>query len=297
MWFPARETTVAVRDNNVESLTIGRPILPLPLDAAVADLRNTAKALGIEPKGLEARTAGWMKKTGSAEFSTAILGEPEGLDTEIRMKKTTDLGGGWCYEMTFRASKLPASARQKAASEPPPPQVPQVSLRMLAPAEEITGMDLPRDLAKQKETRLLITRTTDVTVRLPRNKTFRQRVRAGEIYVRRGEVFKVYLTPHGLATSYRQIVAELVWISNANAIAPKGQVNQQIARWPPETDRSVRRASERLSDKLRFVIAMLPKDDGKWRPVFAFLAVGDWPKTQPAPVLKPGAKARATRSR
>jgi hypothetical protein len=288
LWLPARETTVAIRENHVESVTIGRPILPLPLDAAVTDLRNTAKTLGIEPKEIEIRTAGWMDKAGSDEFSASVAGEPEGLDSEIRMKKTAELGGGWWYEMTFRASKLPASARQKAASEPPPPPVPQVSVRMLAPAEEIMGMDLPRDLAQQKETRLLITRTTDVTVRLPGNKTFRQRVKAGEIYVRQGEVFMVFLTPQVLATNYREIVAELVWVSNANAIAPKGQVNQQVARWPAETDRSVRRASEWLNERLRFVIAMLPKDDGKWRPVFAFVAADEAPGAAPSsqPVRK-----------
>jgi hypothetical protein len=90
-------------------------------------------------------------------------------------------------------------------------------------------------------------------------------------------VFKVYLTPQVLATSYRETVAELLWVSNANAIAPKGQVNQRIAAWPQEADRSVRRASEALNEKLRFVVAMLPKDDGKWRPVFAFVATGDAP--------------------
>ena len=83
-------------------------------------------------------------------------------------------------------------------------------------------MDVPRDLAKQKEMRLLITRTTDVTVRLPGDKTFRQRVRTAEIYVRQGEVFMVFLTPQVLATNYREIVAELVWVSNANAIALEG---------------------------------------------------------------------------
>jgi hypothetical protein len=189
--------------------------------------------------------------------------------------------------MTFCASKLPSSARQKAASEHTPPPVPQVSLRMLAPAGEIMGMDVPRDLAKQKETRLLITRTTDVTVRLPGDKTFRQRVKAAEFHVRQGVVFKVYLTPQVLATSYRETVAELLSVSNANSIAPKGQVNQQIAAWPREADRSVRRASEALNEKVRFVVAMLPKDDGKWRPVFAFVATGDAPLTEPATKSEP----------
>jgi hypothetical protein len=288
LWFPARETTVAIRESAVESVTISRPVLPLPLDSAITDLRNTAKALGIEPKGLAARTAGWTEKAGSEEFSTSVPGEPEGLDSEIRMKKTAELGGGWWYEMTFCASKLPSSARQKAASEPTPPPVPQVSLRMLAPAGEIMGMDVPRDLAKQKETRLLITRTTDVTVRLPGDKTFRQRVKAGEIYVRQGVVVNVFLTPQVLATKYREIVAELVWVSNANTIAPKGQVNQQIGRWPAETDRSVRRATEKLNEKMRFVIAMLPIEGGKWRPVFAFVAADEAPGAAPSsqPVRK-----------
>jgi hypothetical protein len=291
LWFPARETTVAIRESQVESVTIGRPILPLPLDTAVTDLRNTAKALGIEPKEIEARTAGWTEKAGSTEFSTAVSGEPVGLDTEIRMKKTAEFGGGWWYEMTFRASKLPALALPKAASEPPPPPMPQVSVRMLAPAEEIMGTDLPGDLAKQKETRLLITRTTDVTVRLPGDKTFRQRVKAAEVHVRQGVVVKVFLTPLVIATSYREMVAELVWVSNANFVAPKGQVNQQVARWPAETDRSVRRATEWLNERLRFVIAMLPKDDGRWRPVFAFVETDDAAKAAPTPSSKPAHKA------
>jgi hypothetical protein len=170
--------------------------------------------------------------------------------------------------------------------------VPQVSVRMLAPAEEIMGMDLPRDLAKQKEMRLLITRTTDVTVRLGGNKTFRQRVKAGEIYVRQGEVFKVFLTPRVLATNYREIVAELVRVSNANFVAPKGQVNQQVAGWPAETDRSVRRATEKLNEQMRFVIAMLPIEGGKWRPIFAFVATDDAPKTEPASDRKPAPRRR-----
>jgi hypothetical protein len=169
--------------------------------------------------------------------------------------------------------------------------VPQVSLRMLAPAEEIMGMDVPPDLAKQIETRLLITRTTAVTVRLPGDKIFRQRVKAAEIHVRQGAVFKVFLTPQVLATSYRELVAELLSVSNANAIAPKGQVNQQMSTWPAENDRSVRRAGERLNEKLRFVVAILPKDDGKWRPIFAFVATDDAPKTAPASDRKPGPAA------
>ena len=80
LWFPSRETAVAIRDNTVESVTIGRPILPLPLDSAVTDLRNTAKALGIEPKEIEIRTAGWTEKAGSEGFSASVPGEPRGLD-------------------------------------------------------------------------------------------------------------------------------------------------------------------------------------------------------------------------
>ena len=297
------------------SVTLVRPVLPCYFEKALADIGDAVQAEDADPAPLKALTAGWSEKAGPQEFWAVLRGVFEELEADIHMKKDVATSG-WSYEMTFRytgppldpaarrprdqippdtvrASKLPARARPPEPTQPAPPPVPQVSLRMLAPAEDIMGMDVPRDLARQEETRLLITRTTDVTVRLPGDKTFRQRVKAAEFHVRQGVVFKVFLTPQVLATSYRETVAELLWVSNANAIAPKGQVNQQIAAWPGETDRSVRRASEALNEKLRFVVAMLPKDDGKWRPLFAFVATGDPPKTEPAPNSEPVSKAAA----
>jgi hypothetical protein len=35
----------------------------------------------------------------------------------------------------------------------------------------------------------------------------------------------------------------------------------------------------------------LPKDDGKWRPIFAFVATDDAPKTEPASDREPDRKA------
>ena len=104
LWLPARATTLTIRDGQVESVTFRRPVNRGPLEKAVADLRGVAKALGLNAWDIDVQTMQWLRRGGAPEFVSRFAGQPQGLDTEIHLKKDGP-DENWSYTMTFRTAK------------------------------------------------------------------------------------------------------------------------------------------------------------------------------------------------
>ncbi len=103
-WLPARATTLTIREGQVESVRFQRPVNRGPLERAIADLRGVAKALGLNAWDIDVQTMQWLRQGGAPEFVSRFAGQPQGLDTEIQLKKDGP-DQNWSYTMTFRAAK------------------------------------------------------------------------------------------------------------------------------------------------------------------------------------------------
>jgi hypothetical protein len=99
LWLLARATSLSCRDGVVESISIRRPMLPLPFNGAIEDMVRTAKAMRVDPEKLKTQMAGWPEPPGDRELSAVVRAAFEGVDLSLQV--TPDPKGGWTYLMTL----------------------------------------------------------------------------------------------------------------------------------------------------------------------------------------------------
>ena len=115
---------------------------------------------------------------------------------------------------------------------PPPPR--QVAVRLLGPAEEITGLKVPKGLNKQGDTYLRTQEPADVTVRLAGDRVVQMRVKYVSVNVDHGVVVDVHLLPLSKSVSFREAVAELRRLMRAMDVEPDKLMRKQMAAWPDD---------------------------------------------------------------
>src|SRR5688572_21107831 len=91
----------------------------------------------------------------------------------------------------------------------PPSLSKQVSVVLLGSAEEITGINVPKGIASERNAYLRLQESADVTVKLPGSREVRMRVKYISVNLDRGVVVDVHLLPLSQAVSFREALAEL----------------------------------------------------------------------------------------
>jgi len=110
-----------------------------------------------------------------------------------------------------------------------------VAVRLLGPAEAITGMKVPKGLAQQGDTYLRVEEHTEVTLQLPGGKTVRMRVKYVSINVNHGVVVDIHLLPLPTSVPYREAVAEIRRLMREMGIEPDEPMRKQLATWPDDS--------------------------------------------------------------
>ena len=190
----------------------------------------------------------------------------------------------------------------RPAASPAPPR--QVTVRLLGPAEEITGIKVPKDLNKQGDTYLRAQEPADVTVRLPRDRGVQMRVKYVSVNVDHGVVVDIHLLPLPKAVPFREAVAELRRLMRAMGVEPDERMRKQMAGWPddlpthpsgsnPDLPSPTYSTGVKLDDSVKFSVDVRPAADGGWFLAFMFSAIGDARRAVWDPNFKPASKPPA----
>src|SRR5262245_11326944 len=79
----------------------------------------------------------------------------------------------------------------------------RISVRLLGPAAEITGIEVPKDLQSLSDTYLRREHSSDITLRIPGESAVQMRVKYASINVDHGIVVDVHLLPQFEAAPFR----------------------------------------------------------------------------------------------
>jgi hypothetical protein len=158
----------------------------------------------------------------------------------------------------------------------------RVSVRLLGPAEVITGIDVPKGLVNQGDTYLRVEEPADVTVQLPGGRTIRQRVKSISVNVNHGVVVDIHLLPLPKSVPYREAIAELRRLLCAMGIEPDERMRKQMATWPDDSPGYsvgfyplTYRTGVDLSESVAVEVVVRPADDGGWFLALTLAAAGD----------------------
>lgn len=190
----------------------------------------------------------------------------------------------------------------KPTAPPAPPR--RVSVRLLGPAEEITGIKVPKGLARQGDTYLRAQEPADVTVRLPGDRVVQMRVKYVSVNVDHGVVVDIHLLPLPAAVSFREAVAELRRLMRAMHIEPDERMRKQMAVWPddlptpppgsdPDLPSPTYSTGVKLDESIKSSVDVRPAADGGWFLAFMFSAIGDARRAVWDPNFKPASKPPA----
>jgi hypothetical protein len=190
----------------------------------------------------------------------------------------------------------------KPTAPPAPPR--RVSVRLLGPAEEITGIKVPKGLARQGDTYLRAQEPADVTVRLPGDRVVQMRVKYASVNVDHGVVVDVHLLPLSKSVSFREAVEELRRLMRAMHIEPDERMRKQMAAWPddlpthppgsnPDLPSASYRTEVKLSESIAFLVKVRPSDEGKYFLTLTFAVDGPARRAVWDPNFKPESKPPA----
>jgi len=182
----------------------------------------------------------------------------------------------------------------------PAPRPRRVAARLLGPAGEIAGVDVPGDLTGRNDVYLRVPEPADVTVTLPDGRKVRLLVKYVSLNVDRGVVVDVHLLPLMHSVPYKEAVAALRRCLEALGVAPDAQMRAMMAGWPddapgfdpvnqpgsyPHTDR----AGMSLSADASITVKVRPADDGGWFLAVTLEAAGDRRRAVWDPSFRPRA--------
>jgi hypothetical protein len=176
-------------------------------------------------------------------------------------------------------------------SEPTPPR--RILVRLLGPADEITGLEVPKGLKNQGDTYLRVEEPVDVTVLLPGDRSIRTRARYVSVNVDHGVVVDAYLLPLPKTVPFRDAVAALRRLMREMSIEPDERMSKQMAAWPEESGDFTCRAEVTLSESATFLVKVRPGDDGGHFLVLTFAADGPARRAVWDPTLKAASKPSA----
>lgn len=172
------------------------------------------------------------------------------------------------------------------------PPLRQVAVRLLGPAEEITGATVPKHvlIAKRGTEFFQIKEPCEFTVDLPGGKKVSLPVKTAfinsQVDVRtKAVVVDVDLLPLPAAVPFREAVAELRRLMCAMCIEPDERMRKQMAAWPddlpthppgtnPDLPSPSYRTEVKLSGSIAFLVKVRPSDEGKYFLTLTFAVDG-----------------------
>ena len=178
------------------------------------------------------------------------------------------------------------------APRPSPPR--RVAVRLLGPAEAITGIEAPKGVARRNGTYLHARDPADVTVRLPGGRAARVWSKLTSVHVDHGVVVDVDLLPLPEAVPFREAVAELRRLMREMGIEPDERMREQMAAWPDDSGYFTYRTGVNLSESVKFSVDVRPTpDDNKFYLALMFSAIGDAQRAVWDPSFKATSKPSA----
>ena|SRR5271157_5677943 len=147
-------------------------------------------------------------------------------------------------------------------SQASPPQ--RVSVRLLGPAEEITGIQVPKGLADRSTTYLHTLTPADVIVHLPGDRTVRMWSKLTSVNVCHGVVVDVHLLPLPKSVTYREAIAELRRLMRDMGIRPDERMRKQMATWPDDSGPITYSTGMWLSKSIGLGASVRSDYDGGW---------------------------------
>ncbi len=177
----------------------------------------------------------------------------------------------------------------------PPQTLPprSISVRLLGPASEITGIAVPKNLASQNDTYLHAPEPSEVTVRLPRDRIIRSWSKLTSINADHGIVVDIYLLPLPKAVPFRDAVSELRRILREMKIEPDEKMLKDLDGLPDDSGPVSYRTQVSLGSDMIFLAKIRPAPDAGFYLALTFAVEADarrvfWdptfkPKTTPLP--------------
>lgn len=156
-----------------------------------------------------------------------------------------------------------------------PSQRRRISARLLGPAAEITGIDVPPGVVDQRSTYLRVDEPVDVILHLPADRTIQMRVKYVSINVKYGIVVDVIILPLPKAIPFREATAELRRLMRHMAIEPDEQMRRHLATWPDDSGPMTYKTGVKLSHSVNLSVDARPANDNEWFLSLMFSAIGD----------------------
>jgi len=159
----------------------------------------------------------------------------------------------------------------------PAPRPRRVAARLLGPAGEIAGVDVPGDLTGRNEVYLRVSEPADVTVTLPDGRKVRLLVKYVSLNVDRGVVVDVHLLPLMHSVPYKEAVAALRRCLEDLGVVPDARMRAMMAAWPDDAPgfdpvnqpgsyprKCHASTSTPVAEKTYLWAEVRPADDGGW---------------------------------
>jgi len=294
--LPVRGMALLSEYGVVEGVYVRRPLGPVSLTQAVADVHHTIKDLAIEPdEAMRRQMAAWPKDEPAAVAATAthdiLAGMPLGEQARLDVHLRPDPRGGWYYLLAVEGTPLACAAAQaverlatlpdrgrrfsRRSGEPGETgggdRRPEVWVPLLGPTEQARGMDMDQIVPVLPLAWPDLLRPCRLTVHLPDGRAPTLEARGVALLSDHGTVVDVFARIPSQPVPFREAVADLRRALGSVGIEPDEAMRRQMAAWPADAPATITadelpdvQAGMSLGKGARLDVRICPDPRGGW---------------------------------